>query len=96
MPTLTPSSESSSPGTPLTEDVRTLTQLAETAKTLTELDEDFAAVRLGFYPDTVLYSAPYPYPSSTTYPGATTSTGVNRTLTTANEETRTLTPLTEN
>lgn len=37
-------------------------------------------VHTGFFPATTLVEAPYPYPSSTSYPGDTYSTGLRLTV----------------
>lgn len=74
-----------------------LTPLAAGAETLTPLQElvYVNTTRLGFFPDTALVEAPYPFPSATSYPGDTTGSTVGETLTPLTEDTRTLTPLTE-
>lgn len=67
-----------------------LTLLNESTETLSLLSE--LASRLGFFPDTTLVEAPYPYPGATSYPGD--SLGLSD-FVIMSEGTETLTVLTE-
>lgn len=71
-----------------------LTPLAEGTEGLAPLAELTNTTRLGFFPNTALVEAPYPWPGSTSYPGDTTGT-VGEKLTLLTEDTQTLTLLTE-
>lgn len=92
---LTPLSDGTETLTPLTEGAEALAVMAEDVLDLVALAVLAVSTRLGFFPDTALYSAPYPYPSSTSYPGDTITTGLSDTAPMAEDATLTLTPLTE-
>lgn len=72
-----------------------LSPLSESTETLTALpDVAYAStIRLGFFPDTALVEAPYPWPGSTSYPGDTTGSTVGEQLTALAEGAQTLTVL---
>lgn len=98
MPSLTPVSETSETLSPLSEGTETLAAVAEGAETLTTLAEltDESTTHLGFFPGSAPAVAPYPFPSSTSYPGDTYTTGgAGLTLTTLAEGVETLTALAE-
>lgn len=65
----------------------TLTPLSEVAESLTALDVMISTI--GFLPGNALYQAPYPFPSSTSYPGGRFG------LIGLTEDAQTLTPLAE-
>lgn len=77
MPTLTPLSEGNETLGALAEGSEALTLLAEGSETLGPLEEltDQSTTHFGFFPGLVLQTAPYPFPSSTSYPGDTVVTG---------------------
>ena len=65
-----------------------LTPVSEGTETLTSVSEETFQ---GFLPGTVLYRAPYPFPSSTSYPGPK----LGQNLQALSESTETLSPLVE-
>lgn len=71
-----------------------LTQLSEGTENFSLIEELAPSLRLGFFPGTSLYSAPYPFPSSTSYPGDTIATGLSD-FASISEGTETLTVITE-
>lgn len=89
MPSITPLPETTETLAPLTEatetltvaaeGVESLTVLAEGAEVIVVLPEDSFTTHSGFFPGTSLYSSPYPFPSSTSYPGTTISSGMTLT-----------------
>lgn len=72
----------------------TLIPVNESTETLSLLEELVASIRLGFFPDSTLVEAPYPYPSSTSYPGDTIEIGLTG-FVVITEGTETLTPMAE-
>jgi hypothetical protein len=98
VPSLTTLSEGTNTLTTVSEASSTLASLSEASSTLTALAEltNTTTTHLGYFPDTVLFSAPYPYPSSTSYPGDTYTTPATGLANTAlSEGTTNLTVLTE-
>lgn len=82
----------------LSESPETLSPLSEGSETLLALSEfaDASSTHIGFYPSLSAYSAPYSFPSLTSYPGATVVVGVvGERLTPFSEATETLTSLVE-
>ena len=71
-----------------------LTPITESTETLSTLIELVASIRLGFFPDSTLVEAPYPYPGATSYPGDTIESGLTG-FAAVSEGTETLTVLTE-
>lgn len=97
MPTLTPLIEEAESLNSLTEGSEVLSVMVEGSESLQALVELVyeSTIRLGFFPATSLYEAPYPFPGSISYPGDTTGSVVGETLTVLSEGAETLTPLTE-
>ena len=97
MPSLTPASEDTLALARRAEGAQTLAPLAAGAQSLAPVDElEYASTtHLGFFPDTALVEAPYPYPGSTSYPGDTVVTTVGHQLGVAPEGSLNLTPRTE-
>ena len=97
-PVLAPLSETTETLGALSEGSESLSGLAEGSETLTPLTElaDQSTTHFGFFPGSVLQTAPYPFPSSISYPGDTVVVGSQGlTFDLFPEGTETLVPLLE-
>lgn len=98
MPALTPVTEVAETLGVLTEGSENLSAVSEGAETITPLSElvDESTTHIGFFPGSVLQTEPYPFPSSTSYPGDTVVVGTQGlSLAAVAEGSETLTPLAE-